>query len=165
MELKKDYIFIALIIILILILLYQHYSFNKSLETIKHTHQPKITAHPVQLTRTQPVVVPQIQSIDFSSFEKKPIQSVQKDQSSSGKVTYYFSPGCGHCVNFSPEWDKFHSKYNMSPLMKKIDCSVNPELCTGVQGVPFVVFSKNGKDVVYSGARTADALHGFYSGF
>ncbi len=153
MELKKELIFVILIVILILVIIYQTYSFNKSLDDIKNVHQSK----PISKS-----IAPNPPSQPIPIIQKPQRHNISTDDNIT--ITYYYSPNCGACVNFTPEWDKFYSRHN-SQYMKKIDCSNNPEMCTGVTNVPHVIFSKNGQDSVYSGARTADALYGFYTGF
>lgn len=163
------WIFVALILILIIVIIYQNYSFNKSLDDIRNIHQ----SQPIQtqirnLMQTPSHTVPQI------TYQVAPLQNIndhpkiinptldEKKNANDILATYYFSPMCGHCTRFAPEWDKFSSKYN-SYNIKKINCMEHPDLCANIVGVPHVVFSKNGTNHIYSGQRTANALESFYN--
>lgn len=170
---NKEYIiFVIIIVILVLVIAYQHYSFNKSLDDIKEVHMnsnakkgnPQMQVMPGFVTPQ--VIVPVADPMqELLKAEQDAGHSKVRYNSSiddSVTVTYYYSPGCGHCTHFMPEWEKFNAKHN-SPLMKKVNCMEQPDLCENIRGVPHVIFSKNGKDTVYSGARTADALDGFYA--
>lgn len=77
-------------------------------------------------------------------------------------VKYYYNPGCPHCRNFMPAWNSFA---NGKRGVEKIDCSQNPQLCSGVKGVPHVVFSDKLTNVVYTGNRTPEDLTSFFNFF
>ena len=79
-------------------------------------------------------------------------------------VTFYFLPGCGWCDKFKPEWAKF------KPLAEKegiktveVNANEQKELVEkkGITGFPTIKVEKNGKEVDFTGDRTADALLAF----
>jgi thiol-disulfide isomerase/thioredoxin len=77
----------------------------------------------------------------------------------SFKIKYYFVPGCGHCQKFMPVWNEFSSQSSVD--CEKIDCSTNPNLCSGIRGVPHIVVSNNGSDIVYQGERSVNGINTF----
>lgn len=87
---------------------------------------------------------------------------------SDGKtsVVLFYLPGCVHCKDMMPEWDKFQKKFGKDGSVKKIDCSKNPNVAKDhkVKGFPTVIKVKNGEKEVFKGERTAEALEGFFHG-
>lgn len=76
-------------------------------------------------------------------------------------VSYYFSPHCPHCRNFTLEWNKF-KKMAKHCTFKEIDCTREPEKCSGIRGVPHIVFtSSSGDELVYEGKRDSNSLYKF----
>jgi Pyruvate/2-oxoacid:ferredoxin oxidoreductase delta subunit len=77
------------------------------------------------------------------------------------RVTYHYSPGCGYCVKFSPEWDKFAqivAQNHPHVKLEKINCNESPDACRNIRGVPSITLYKNGVASDYTGERTANAL-------
>lgn len=73
----------------------------------------------------------------------------------SAELRYYFSPGCGHCRRFTPQWDN-EIVPKLSVAHKKIDTSdpANRQLVevanqNGMMGVPFLLFIKNGRHTAF----------------
>lgn len=78
-------------------------------------------------------------------------------------VTYYYNPGCPHCRNFMGAWKDFSS--GGGAKFQEINCSLNPEKCTKVKGVPYIVFSKSGNHFAYNGNRDTNSLREFLKEF
>jgi len=77
------------------------------------------------------------------------------------QVSYYFNPGCHHCRSFNPVWKDFSSSTRCASF-REVNCSTNPQLCGGVSGVPFIVFSKRGQPPVpFTGPRDKKSLQEF----
>lgn len=74
-------------------------------------------------------------------------------------VTYYFNPGCPHCRNFTPVWKDFVSEGGAN--FREINCAANPDKCMNVRGVPWVVFSRNGEHIPFTGNRNKQSLQAF----
>lgn len=84
---------------------------------------------------------------------------------SNAKVTYFFMPECPWCKAFMPEWEKFVTLAKKEGYTtQEIDATDPANQKTvqdkAVKGFPTVIVSK-GKDVEYSGERTADDLNKF----
>jgi thiol-disulfide isomerase/thioredoxin len=76
-------------------------------------------------------------------------------------VTLYHMVGCGWCQKFKPEWEKFKDMAQKAGIQtKEVEASEDPSLIEkkGIQGFPTVRVEKNGKEVDYSGDRTAQDL-------
>jgi thiol-disulfide isomerase/thioredoxin len=77
------------------------------------------------------------------------------------KIEYYTMNGCPHCQRFNPEWEKLVElakkegietvKYDAREDRDKVSAA-------GVDGFPTIRIVRNGKAVVYEGARKADAI-------
>lgn len=78
-------------------------------------------------------------------------------------VTYYYNPGCPHCRNFMGSWKEFSS--GGGAKFQEVNCSLNPEKCTKVKGVPYIVFSKSGNHFAYNGNRDTNSLREFLKEF
>jgi hypothetical protein len=78
-------------------------------------------------------------------------------------VTYYYNPGCPHCRNFMGAWKDFSS--GGGAKFQEVNCSLNPEKCTKVKGVPYIVFSKSGNHFAYNGNRDTNSLREFLKEF
>jgi thiol-disulfide isomerase/thioredoxin len=77
------------------------------------------------------------------------------------QVSYYFNPGCHHCRAFNPVWKDFSTSTG-SASFREVNCSANPELCGGINAVPFVVFSRRGHPPVpFTGSRDKKSLEKF----
>lgn len=90
-------------------------------------------------------------------------QSQPQPQYDGPLVTYYYNPGCPHCKNFMGAWKDFSS--GGGAKFQEVNCSLNPEKCTKVKGVPYIVFSKSGNHFAYNGNRDANSLREFLSEF
>ena len=81
-------------------------------------------------------------------------------------ITLYHAPWCGHCKRLMPEWEKMKAALKSDPSVKinTINTEENKELAeqAGVKSFPTIFLNKgDGKQITYSGARTADALINF----
>jgi len=84
---------------------------------------------------------------------------VSESFTSNTVVTYYFLPGCPHCDDFKPEWDKFVAAVKTQKLpidTTSVDGSKGND--AGIKGFPTVLITKDGNTTTYSGDRTSDAL-------
>lgn len=75
---------------------------------------------------------------------------------SSDELVLYYSPGCGHCISMKGEWDEFCNRFRDRLRIREVNCQA--EDCGNINGVPHLVLTKNGKQFVYQGRRTADDL-------
>ncbi|TFL00664.1 thioredoxin-like protein [Pterulicium gracile] len=80
----------------------------------------------------------------------------------------FFSPYCGHCKKFAPDWAKLVEQVeadpNMSIKMAQVDCAKYGDLCSAnkVSGYPQMNFYHGGKHIdSYSGPRELDLLTKF----
>lgn len=79
-------------------------------------------------------------------------------------VRYYFSPNCGWCDKFNPEWSAFETQLaedqKIKPATKIIKAEkINNDVAAVVQGVPTIhIIGKDGKLQEYVGPRTASDL-------
>jgi thioredoxin-like negative regulator of GroEL len=82
--------------------------------------------------------------------------------SSNKTIIWFYRPGCGHCTNMSPEWDKFTIlAKNLDIQLQKVNTVENPKMAAEfkVNGVPYIVKVVNGvQTAVYQGNRTAPDL-------
>lgn len=84
---------------------------------------------------------------------------------SNVKVTYYFMPECPWCKAFMSEWQKFVAlakKEGYTTMEVDATDPANQKAVQekGIKGFPSVIVTK-GKDVEYSGERTAEDLNNF----
>ncbi|XP_068200117.1 protein disulfide-isomerase A4 [Antennarius striatus] len=78
----------------------------------------------------------------------------------------FYSPGCGHCIRFAPEYEKIAQTLKKSdpPIpVVKVDATVATELSERfeVSGYPTIKIIKNGEPVDYDGDRTETAIVAF----
>jgi thiol-disulfide isomerase/thioredoxin len=135
MNAKLGYVILGLVVVIVLIYLF--------------IDCPKSTAPAAQAA---PVVRPEE---GYREVADKPI----------GEIVLYYSPGCGYCKMFMPEWDKFEQRASRElPRLsvKKINCEgENGQMCfqKGIQGFPTVImYLNNGSQVAFEKNRTADDL-------
>lgn len=76
------------------------------------------------------------------------------------KLLFFFSPSCGHCKNFMPEFEKFERIADADLEIQKLEVSENAELAKryNVEGVPFVILLVGDKKIKYDGTREAKDL-------
>ena len=84
-------------------------------------------------------------------------------------IVLIFHPGCGHCVQMRPEWEKM--KRGLSPGSKIVEVdgsemsgneSMNRSPLSGTGGFPEIVRMKNGTiEEKYQGPRTAEYMGEF----
>ena len=89
--------------------------------------------------------------------------SLSSGDSFQKTVTLYFNPSCPHCVHFMPVWKDFMAGGGANFVT--INCSENQSACTGVTGVPSIVFSKGNQQVPFNGGRNTSELRDFLSSF
>ena len=80
--------------------------------------------------------------------------------------TYYYMTNCGHCKNFTPEWDKFAQSYNGSIKLRKVEMNdAGSDLDKyNIKGFPTVLFiDEQNSTKEYDGPRTYDGLNNFFS--
>lgn len=78
----------------------------------------------------------------------------------------YYSPNCGHCVRFAPEYEKLAAKVKEEGLdyvIAAVDLVTDKEIgdWVEVQGYPTLRFFINGKSIDYNGERNAEAVLNF----
>lgn len=85
-------------------------------------------------------------------------------------ILLIFHPGCGHCVQMRPEWDKMKQRLSPSTRVMEIDgseMSSHPKLsaspaASGLEGFPRITRMENGRVVEeFKGQRVADELKKF----
>jgi thioredoxin-like negative regulator of GroEL len=82
------------------------------------------------------------------------------------KLTLFYSPNCGHCVDFLPEWKKIHNIESIKNIvvLETINCSENYNKCqeNSIQAYPTIIMQKtDGTKIEYEGARTVESLINF----
>ena len=136
-----NYDIIILIIIGIIIIYYYYYNnYNNNNYIIQHFEQNNNKLLNNSLT--------------FEKLIKKNI------------ITLYYSPNCGHCVEFLPEWKKLQNvkSINNIVVIETINCSENYNKCKehNVQAYPTIIMQKtDGSQLEYNGNRTVDSLINF----
>lgn len=78
-------------------------------------------------------------------------------------VTLYAMDGCPHCVAFKPEWEKFNANLPEGVTAKQYGPDDSQTQAAGVSGFPTIIITKDGKDTVYEGERTAEGITSFLS--
>ena len=91
------------------------------------------------------------------------IENFEND--TSKKLVYFYMNGCGHCNNFTPEWDKFSNSNTSNITTHKIERSnAQDKLETyNINGFPTILLldENNVKIKEFNGERTADGLQAF----
>lgn len=96
------------------------------------------------------------------------VKLVEEKFSSPGTLTLFYNPTCPHCVDFLPIWDgdatdpsslKFElNKQNIQVNLKKVNVAdaANSKIAVekGIEGVPTLIFTKDGKDIEFKNERT-----------
>ena len=88
--------------------------------------------------------------------------SMLKDNNSLLYVVFY-SPWCGHCHKFMPEYvrtSKYAEEKNLTIKFAKIDASVSPNTSEEfhIEGIPAVFLINKGQKYLYEGVRTLEGL-------
>jgi hypothetical protein len=97
---------------------------------------------------------PHINNIDKSNYDKN-------------KLVLYFSPRCGHCINFKQTWNDIKQTINVSSKLETIcedyDCTSPDSKCPAdVPGYPSLyLIKKDGTKLLYNGVRTKDSIIDF----
>jgi hypothetical protein len=85
-------------------------------------------------------------------------------------ILLIFHPGCGHCVQMRPEWDKMKQRLSASTRVMEIDgseMSSHPKLSASpaastLEGFPRITRMENGKVAEeFKGPRVAEELKKF----
>ena len=80
------------------------------------------------------------------------------------KMIYFYMNNCGHCVKFTPTWEKFVNEYQGDLKLEKIErADAGDQLSLyGVSGFPTVVLvDENGEYKDFDGDRTVAGLTNF----
>jgi thioredoxin-related protein len=103
-------------------------------------------------------------------YREKYMEHFHGGQNCEYSMIFFNMDGCPHCAQFHPEWKKFskyvkqHSDYSQKVCVKEYS-SDDTEYTSKykVDGYPTVVLEdmKSGKQTVYEGQRTSDALKSF----
>jgi len=95
--------------------------------------------------------------------------------SNCGTLTYYYSPGCGYCKEFSPIWTGKSSESNsLQYAINNASPPVNIKLAIvdisdpanssimnakKISGVPTIIFTpNNGSDIIFNDERTPEKI-------
>jgi thiol-disulfide isomerase/thioredoxin len=84
----------------------------------------------------------------------------------TASCNYYYMNNCGHCKNFTPEWDKFSQSYSGPIKLRKIEMNdAGSDLDKyNVKGFPSILFiDEQGSAKEYDGPRTSDGLNNYFS--
>ena len=78
----------------------------------------------------------------------------------------FYSPHCGHCKHFAPEYEDFAKQIIADDAPFKItavDCQQQGSVCEqqDIQGYPTLVFYYNGIRIDYDGPREGEAIKKF----
>lgn len=79
--------------------------------------------------------------------------------------TYYYMTNCGHCKQFTPEWDKFVQNYRGDVKMRKVEMNEAGDDLEkyNIKGFPTVlIMDESGETKEYDGPRTADGLNKYF---
>jgi thiol-disulfide isomerase/thioredoxin len=80
-------------------------------------------------------------------------------------VTFFYMDGCPHCVDFEPEWTKFVANPPPNVSTEKHESKEKiTKARKDIQGYPTIIITKDGKDTIYPGERTASDLSKYVSG-
>jgi thioredoxin-like negative regulator of GroEL len=87
-------------------------------------------------------------------------------------ILLIFHPGCGHCVQMRPEWEKMKQRLSSDTKVVEIDGSAmsenssmtNSPVIQRTRGFPSIFRVKDGNIAAeYQGERTAEEMHKFAS--
>jgi len=102
---------------------------------------------------------------------KKHIKLEQDNFNNKPSLSLYYANWCGHCKSFKPTWEEIINDENNKHFVNfnTVDCSGDkPETSinktpngTEIDGFPTIIFSKNGRDIVYNGQRSKNSLEEF----
>ena len=76
-------------------------------------------------------------------------------------IVFFFSPGCGHCTKFRPEYEKLPEMLEEENIVvAEVNCVDNVEVCEqeNIEGYPTINLYDNKFKVNYNEERTADAV-------
>ena len=78
------------------------------------------------------------------------------------KLVLYKTDRCGHCVNFTPTWEKLKQQ-GLNTQFETVDCDKQKGECwkNKVDGTPTIILHKNGKQLTYEGDRSLQSLISF----
>ena len=80
-------------------------------------------------------------------------------------LVLYHLPGCPHCVNMMPEWEKVVDAHEADDKVniKTVNCQDEPGKAkeVDVESFPTIILFKDGKKVVYESGRTQEELEEF----
>lgn len=82
---------------------------------------------------------------------------------STKKLILFYSPQCGHCQSFKPEWERIKAS-GMAETVEH-NCAENSSVCSsyGIQGYPTIMVESCFTTHEYSGPRTLDSIMNFYN--
>ena len=97
---------------------------------------------------------------------KRKLEKFDGDGQNTVTVKYYFSPTCGWCNKFKPEWEIFQATADPSLITCNPIDATDPNnksaaTADNVTGYPTIIIVKNGNQVQYTGDRTAAAINDF----
>ena len=93
-----------------------------------------------------------------------------KSTITSGKngIVMFYQTWCGHCIRMKPDYDNLaehvsSSELSSSVFIAAVNCGEYKDLCSerGVTGYPTLRYYTEGKEHVYNGGRSFDALRDF----
>ena len=81
-------------------------------------------------------------------------QSNTTKLSKSTKIILYYTNNCGWCHKFLPTWEKLKINLSNDYIFEEYECSnINQESCKNISRFPTIIFTKNNKDIEYTGNR------------
>lgn len=98
-----------------------------------------------------------VRKINASEYKKSVIDYTKKAQDYKGNgpcVVDFYATWCGPCKALAPRMEKLAKKYKGKIQFYKVDVDDNNALAAayGIQSIPTLIFFKDGKSKVYSGA-------------
>ena len=100
----------------------------------------------------------------LDQFGFMPVEMFDGNTSSGKTIVLFYLPGCGHCKNMMPEWNRFEQRAQKTGIIaKKINCDEHPEEAAknNVTGFPTIILFKDGERHVFDQQRTADSIEHF----
>lgn len=87
--------------------------------------------------------------------------------SSSKEVTLFYLPGCIHCKDLKPVWEKVANEFkgNVYITVSEVNGSTDDDLTNkyNVKGFPTIIYTENGKLMkTYEGNRSYESLKRFF---